>query len=518
MPSDEGRTAQANRLGEILGDYFVAIEEGQGSVPAGVAGAAPRPGRTELAEYFAEQDRLDRMVGPDCASRGLSAPTVTRRALGTWPTTSPPRACSRDTEPLAGRAARPAGTRPRCPRSPTARPGSSSSARSPAAAWAPCSRAATPTWAATWPSRSCSRRTATSPSWSAGSSRRPRSAASSSTRASCRSTSWAPSPTAGPIFAMKLVKGRTLAQLLRQRAGPADDLPRFLAIFEAVCQTVAYAHARGVIHRDLKPSNVMVGTFGEVQVMDWGLAKVLPRGRRRRRGTPARAGSTRRVDRDGAERLRTRTTRRPAACWARRPTWRPSRPAARSTRVDERADVFGLGSILCEILTGQPAFTGATVEADPQGGAGRHWPTPWPGWTRCGADAELVALARDCLAAEPSRPAARRGRGGRRGSRPTWPACRSGSAPPSWRGRRPRPGRRGAEAAPADGRPWPRRCWCMAGAGRRRLAVPPAAAARPRARGSPALAEAAPPRPGRADPIGDLAWSGGGGGRRGRAE
>ena len=81
-----------------------------------------------------------------------------------------------------------------------------------------------------------------------------------------------------PFFSMKLVKGHTLAGLLADRAAPADGLPRFLSIFEAVAQTVAYAHARGVIHRDLKPSNVMVGSFGEVQVMDWGLAKVLPRG------------------------------------------------------------------------------------------------------------------------------------------------------------------------------------------------------------------------------------------------
>src|SRR5579864_1569284 len=81
-----------------------------------------------------------------------------------------------------------------------------------------------------------------------------------------------------PFFTMKLVKGDTLAKLLGSRMGRSDDLPRFLAIFEAIAQTVAYAHARGVIHRDLKPSNVMVGAFGEVQVMDWGLAKVLPRG------------------------------------------------------------------------------------------------------------------------------------------------------------------------------------------------------------------------------------------------
>src|SRR5439155_5812272 len=85
-------------------------------------------------------------------------------------------------------------------------------------------------------------------------------------------------PDRRPYFAMKLVKGLTLASLLRERAGPAQDLPRFLGIFEQVCQTMAYAHARGVIHRDLKPSNIMVGSFGEVQVVDWGLAKVLPQG------------------------------------------------------------------------------------------------------------------------------------------------------------------------------------------------------------------------------------------------
>ena len=78
-----------------------------------------------------------------------------------------------------------------------------------------------------------------------------------------------------PFFSMKLVKGQTLAQLLRKRSLVGQDLIRFLGIFEQVCQAIAYAHSRHVIHRDLKPANIMVGAFGEVQVMDWGLAKVV---------------------------------------------------------------------------------------------------------------------------------------------------------------------------------------------------------------------------------------------------
>ena len=74
---------------------------------------------------------------------------------------------------------------------------------------------------------------------------------------------------------MKLVRGRTLAALLTKRQSPVDALPRFVQIFEQIAQAVGFAHAQGVIHRDLKPANAMVGAFGEVHVMDWGLAKIV---------------------------------------------------------------------------------------------------------------------------------------------------------------------------------------------------------------------------------------------------
>ncbi len=205
----------------------------------------------------------------------------------------------------------------------------------------------------------------------------------------------------GRLFiAMKLVKGRTLAALLESRTDPAEDRPRFLSIFQQVCQTMAYAHARGVIHRDLKPSNVMVGSFGEVQVMDWGLAKVLDQG-----GLADEERSHRM--RDGSGTIRTMSTGSAAAesiagSVIGTPAYMPPEQARGAMEtLDERADVFGLGSILCEILTGEPAYTGASsVElyrkaerADLAGAIARL--------DGCGADAELVALARSCLAAAP---------------------------------------------------------------------------------------------------------------------
>src|SRR5215831_14839580 len=73
------------------------------------------------------------------------------------------------------------------------------------------------------------------------------------------------------FFTMKFVNGRRLDYYAREET----SLPALLRCFHKVCETVSFAHSNGVIHRDLKPENIMVGSFGEVLVMDWGISKIL---------------------------------------------------------------------------------------------------------------------------------------------------------------------------------------------------------------------------------------------------
>jgi serine/threonine-protein kinase len=189
-----------------------------------------------------------------------------------------------------------------------------------------------------------------------------------------------------PYFTMKLIRGRTLAALLAERRQPGHDLPRFLKIFEQVCQTLAYAHARGVIHRDLKPMNVMVGAFGEVQVMDWGLAKVLS------------AAGVAEVSATSATAMGDGETR--AGSVVGTPAYMPPEQARGDTaQLDERSDVFGLGGILCEVLTGSPPYTNPSRQLVFRQAEQGKLDDAFRRLDACGADGELVRLAKQCLAA-----------------------------------------------------------------------------------------------------------------------
>jgi serine/threonine-protein kinase len=208
-----------------------------------------------------------------------------------------------------------------------------------------------------------------------------------------------------PYFTMKLVKGRTLAALFQQRKLASDNRGRLLAIFESVCQTVAYAHSKGVLHRDLKPANVMVGAFGEVQVVDWGLAKVLRRGgvadEKRAKDSlltvieTVRSGSSS----TGSDSMVGSVMGTPAYM-------APEQAQGEVDMLDERADVFSLGAILCELLTGRPpyeAIEGKSILA--QAAQAKLGPAR-ARIESCGADPALVALCLECLTpAREARPA-----------------------------------------------------------------------------------------------------------------
>ncbi len=136
-------------------------------------------------------------------------------------------------------------------------------------------------------------------------------------------------------FTMKLVQGDSFDRWLRKRPpGVVDRIAGGIEILLKVCDALAYAHHRGVVHRDLKPANIMVGDFGQVYLMDWGLAKLV-------RSEPA----------SGARALM--NARGAAGTVDYMP---PEQARGNPDEIDERSDVFGVGALLFEILSGQGPY------------------------------------------------------------------------------------------------------------------------------------------------------------------
>jgi serine/threonine-protein kinase len=156
-----------------------------------------------------------------------------------------------------------------------------------------------------------------------------------------------------PFFTMKRVRGRTLEEAIADAEGAEDSgraRRKLLSAFATVCHAIEYAHARGVLHRDLKPQNVMLGDFGEVYVLDWGIAKL----RAEDVDVDARPIT---LD-EGDEAKRTA-----AGDVLGTPGYMAPEQIRGDAGVDARADVYALGAILFEILAGRPLHEGASVAA-----------------------------------------------------------------------------------------------------------------------------------------------------------
>ncbi len=167
-------------------------------------------------------------------------------------------------------------------------------------------------------------------------------------------------PDGRAFYVMKYVQGTRLDRLAQSGASRGD----LLRMFQKICEAVAFAHSQGVIHRDLKPENIMVGAFGEVLVMDWGVAKLLGSAEPSAGAAPAASGGTAHGTVIGT----------PAYM-------APEQARGEIARMDPRSDIYSLGAVLRFLLTGQPPDQPLTSGAAPR---------------------PLLAICRKAMSAEPA--------------------------------------------------------------------------------------------------------------------
>ena len=331
---------EAAPLARVLESYLAGLEAGRPADPDGLIAAHPElagPLRAWLTfMHLANSLNESAPAGPFAADPGharVIAPpdgsALTRRWIRDGSAPHPLRP-----EPLGRRRARScrsAAMTCRTRRTEPPRGGTRSWARSPAAAWASSSGPATSTWAATWRLKVLQARHLGDPGVV------DRFVEEARISGQLQHPGIVPVHELGtladhrPYFTMKLVKGRTLEALLAERPSPKADLPRFLTIFEQVCQTVAYAHAR---RRD--PPRPQAGQRDGRLLRrgaggGLGVRQGLARGWHRRRSQGRGEGGDGRPHDSGVVRRAAAANRSRAACWALRRTWPPSRPGAKST-------------------------------------------------------------------------------------------------------------------------------------------------------------------------------------------
>lgn len=212
------------------------------------------------------------------------------------------------------------------------------------------------------------------------------------------------------FIAMRLVNGKSLLSIIDEAKGTSGSFQLF-KVFNDVCNTIAYAHSKDVVHRDLKPENIMIGEFGEVQIMDWGLSKKLKPAKSSKGESPRTTKPIQARDSMQKEKIQCGRTLSAGPDQTQQglvfgtPAYMAPEQALGES-ADKRTDVFALGGILYHILTGQAPFESATAtdalaNSDPQAieNAVRLL-------DETGSDSKLTSIVKDCMTHDASeRPA-----------------------------------------------------------------------------------------------------------------